>query len=142
MKKNKILILLLTILIIGFTGCTQQVTYPKYHGKNVAILYGDLPNIIEAQFGRLFTTIQIDNLTSKPFYLKPGKYIIKMSAGASSPFAPLSAEKTTTFDFKGNKIYQIRSESFIIQNLVVFSIFDITGEKEKLVKTIYAKGYL
>ncbi len=65
-----------------------------------------------------------------------------MYAGASSPFAPLSAQKTITFDFKGNRKYKITSESFVLKKLVVFSIFDITEEKENLVKTIYAEGYL
>lgn len=139
MSKQFFLISLIIILL--FSGC-RQPPYPKYTGKDTVILKYNFPNIIEAQLGQLFTMIKIDNLTTNPLYLKPGKHTITMHAIPSSPFSPLSAKSTTSFDFKANRTYTVKAESFIAKKLVVFSIYDITEEKEKLEKTIYAEGYL
>ena len=140
----------LLLIVIFITGCAS-VPKHLYKGKDAVVLYGNNPNIFEAQIGQLFTSITINDTNnnktihvsgSAPVYLKPGVHTIIVNARPSSLFAPLSARKTITVDLKANKKYKISAESFVVKGMVIFSLIDITEPKEQLLRVFKSIGYL
>lgn len=133
-----------TLPILFFLiGCSSIPEYIGTKSTNNAVLQGTVtPNIFSALANNSLTTVVVNGGFANKFYLTPGEHFVKVQSQSLSIFSPLSAKHEMFITLEAGKKYKITSTSSITTSTVSFYLFDVTGEKEKLLMKETVRGYL